>query len=112
MLCDKHTAREQSCGAPNHSGKLGESVFFHISRWCETGAQKDVLETLCATDMRYIGMYEHMRKTLKTWDVRSMEGLKFETFVIMGVLSFSDEDCHRDIITVVDKTTHSRFTDR
>lgn len=41
-----------------------------------------------------------------------MEDFKFETFVIMAVLNFSDEDCHRDIITVVDKTTHSRFTDK
>lgn len=52
-----------------------------------------------------------MRKTLKTWDVRLMGDLKFETFVIMTVLSSSDEDYHRDI-AVVDETTHSRFTDK
>lgn len=57
---------------------------------------------------RYIGMYEHMRDTLRTWDVKSMGDLTCETFV----LSFSDEDCHRDIITVVVRTTHSRFTDK
>lgn len=50
-------------------------------------------------------MYEHMRNTLKTWDVKSMEDLKCETFVVMTVLSLSDEDCHRDIITVVVRTT-------
>lgn len=55
--------------------------------------------------MRYIGIYEHMRKTLKTWDVKSMEDLKFETLVITAVLSLGDEVCHRDIIAVLETTT-------
>lgn len=45
--------------------KLRESVFFqakHISRWCETRASNDLVETFCAIDMRYIGIYEHVRE--------------------------------------------------
>lgn len=61
--------------------------------------------------MRYIGIYEHRRKTLKTWDVEWTEDLKFETFVIMTVPRYRDQDRHRDVITVADKTTRSRFTD-